>query len=234
MMNRFFAAIGRFKMDWFLSAALFYGKKIEENTTELGNWGVVYCHGNRLETVRIHHKKNELPALAIRALKEAKTDMALAYQHHRNETIASSQVQPLIKREKGENWAFCCAGSLPHPKIMFPNWEKIPDNLTPGELLFVFVFDRFRVDNPVESFNEILSQMPEENDLAFCLMTAQMMVLACRLNTGGDNRATLWLGRGELLMAFCFGSPPDLPDVVWEKLPAHQVIYIKRERWAVV
>ncbi|GEM_PF-976188 len=233
-MGRFFAAIGRFKMEWFLSAAFLQGGKIENNESPAGNWGLAYCHGNRLETVRMHHKKTESSVPNLASLKEIKTDMALAYQHHPAELLTPFQVQPLVRREKGENWAFCYAGLLNHPKKMFPNWQKIPDGVSAGELLFVFVFDHFRVDNPVESLTELWKQIPDERELAFCLLTARMMVIFCQLDTRNDNQARLWLGQGELLRVICSGSIPDLPDIVWEKLPEEHVIYIQRERWAVV
>ncbi|MCX7732896.1 MAG: hypothetical protein N2248_07040 [candidate division WOR-3 bacterium] len=232
-MSRFFAAAGRFKMEWLLAAAFGDGARLIEDRQLSGEWGLGYCHGNRLELVRSPGRKTE-PGL-LKALLELKTDMAVIYQHELlPESTPAGRIPPYIRYEQGRHWMFCHAGRVTRAEALFGSWQRSSGGLTTGELLFAYVFDRFNPEQPQESLNGLLAQLAGEPELSFCLMSADVLAFVCRTDDRGDNPARLWLGRGELIRVICSGRVINLPGISWEPIPSEQVIFIRRQRWAVV
>lgn len=220
-------------MEWLLAATFGNGARLVEDYQLSGEWGLGYCHGNRLELVRSPGRKNE-PGL-LKALQELKTDMAVIYQH---EPLPGSgpvgRIPPYIRCEQGRHWMFCHAGQVMRTEEILGSWQRTPGGLTIGELLFAYVFDRFNPEQPQESLNRLLNQLAGEPGLAFCLMSADVLAFVCWTDGREDNPACLWLGRGELIRVICSGRMVNLPGISWEPLPANQVIFIRRQRWAVV
>jgi hypothetical protein len=231
-MGKFFVAAGRFKMDWFLAAVFQAGKKLSAIEQLSGDWGLVYCHGNRLELVRPNVRKAD--AGLLKSLAEIKTDMALIYQQPESAGLSTGKSQPYTRYEKGLNWTFCFAGKIVRPEQLFPGWHRTPGGLSTGELLFAYVFDRFNTEQPMESLNQILAGLQDEPELAFCLMSPALVAIACHTDGRADNPARLWLGRGELVRVVGSGNADDLPGISWEAVPAIQGIFIQRQRWAVI
>ncbi|MGC8797948.1 MAG: hypothetical protein ACP5PK_04710 [candidate division WOR-3 bacterium] len=232
-MGRFLIAAGRFRMEWLLAAAFREGRQLSTDEQLSGDWGLAYCHGNRLELVRADGRKAGTGVL--KALLEIKTDMAVVYQQPPEAmAVLPGRSQPYSRYDRGTNWVFCYAGKISQPERLFPGWHQTPGGLIKGELLFAYVYDRFDVNAPVASLNEIVDGLGEEPELAFCLMSPELVAVACHTDGRADNPARLWLGRGELLRVVGSGAVADLPGISWELVPAQQVIFIQRQRWAVI
>jgi len=231
-MGRFFAAAGRFKMEWLISVVFQPGKKLSSDAQIGGDWGMAYAHGNRLEILHVRSGKTE-PGI-LKTLTEIKTDMALIYQDLSLDAPRQNRLPPYSRYEAGTSWTFCYTGKITRPELLFPNWQRTPGGLSIGELLFAYVYDRFDPNQPVESLNTVLTQLRQESELSFCLMAPEFLAIACRTDGRTDNQSRLWLGRGELLRIICSGNVQDLPDIHWEPVPAEQLIFIRRQRWAVV
>ncbi|MGQ9708573.1 MAG: hypothetical protein ACUVUR_06865 [bacterium] len=230
-MPKFFAAAGRFTMDWFLSAGLMSKTKLDQGDEPRGGWGLVYCHGNRLEVVRSHRPRTEHAVFS--QLVELRTDMATLYLHDEEQLLSPRLVQPFIRRESGDAWAFSYLGQIPHPEMLVSGW-RYPDGPDPGELLFMHVLDQFQKDQPVESVNAIIAQLGHEARLSFCLMSAEIMVAACGFGTIKNHAGGLWLGKGELIRVLASLPDTELPGLSWEPLTSNQVLVINRQRRAVI
>ncbi|MEO0019660.1 MAG: hypothetical protein ABIK47_03345 [candidate division WOR-3 bacterium] len=229
-MPKFFAAAGRFTMEWFLSAGLLPGIKLNEGGEPAGGWGVVYCYGNRLEAVRSPRSRSDNAVFG--QLVEVRTDMALLYLHNQNQILSPRLVQPFFRWGSGGAWAFCHIGQIPHPERLISE-SRCPDGPDPGEILFMHILERFNPDKPAESLSAIFPES-EEWEISLCLISADTMVTFCRFGDNRQSETRLWLGKGELLRVV--SSPPivDLPGINWESLPNNQVIVITRERRAVI
>lgn len=229
-MPKIFAAAGRFSMEWFLSAGLLPTANLKDGGEPVGGWGVVYCHGNRLEAVRSDQSRTDNAVFG--QLVDVRTDMALLYLHDQNQILAPRFVQPFFRRESGGAWAFCHIGQIPHPERLISEL-RYPDGPDPGEILFMHILDQFNPDKPDESLAAIFSTL-DEWEISLCLMAAETMVVFCRYGDSKSSQTRLWLGKGELVRVVC--SPPivDLPGISWEFLPNNQVIVISRHRRAVI
>lgn len=231
-MNRFLAAAGRFKMEWLLAAGFGGGTRLVDDQQLSGEWGLGYCHGNRLELVRSPGRKSE-PGL-LKALLELKTDMAVIYRHEpEGESVPSGRFPPYTRYEQGKQWLFCHTGSVTTVGSDLSRWGR-SGGLSSGELLFAHVFDRFNPEAPEESLRNLGTELAREPELAFCLMTAEFLGIFCRTGNREDSPSRLWYGRGELLRVVASGRPVSLSGIFWEPVPDGQVIFIRRQRWAVV
>ncbi len=229
-MPKFFAAAGRFTMDWFLSSGLLPWANLKNGGEPTGGWGVVYCHGNRLEAVRSHRSRSDDTIFG--QLADVRTDMALLYLHDQNQILSPRFVQPFFRREAGGAWAFCHIGQIPNSNALLSEL-RYPDSPDPGEVLFMRILDRFNPDNPDESLTSVFAPQ-NEWEISLCLMSADTMVIFCRFGDNRSSQARLWFGKGEL--ARVISSPPivDLPGISWESLPNNQVVVINRQRQAVI
>lgn len=233
-MGRFFVAAGRFKTEWLISAAFQGGRILNGKERLTGKWGLVYCHGNRLEIVRSGVGKSG--TVMLKTVQELKTDMALIYQEGPEEVqgMPSTRMQPFFRYHNGTNWMFCYIGKIARPERISTGWHRASGEISLGELLFIYVFDRFDSDHPVEALTAIINQLREESELAFCMMSPELLAVICRTDGRSNNPARLWLGKGEMVRVICSGKVDDLPGINWEPLPLEQVIFIRRQRWAVV
>lgn len=229
-MPKFFAAAGRFNMEWFLSAGVLPFKNLKDGREPASGWGVVYCHGNRLEVVRSHQSRTD--NVVFGQLVDVRTDMALLYLHDQNQILSARLVQPFFRRESDGAWAFCHIGQISHPERLISQL-RYPDGPDPGEILFMHILDQFNPDKPDESLTAIFSKF-DEWEISLCLMSAENMVIFCRFGDNKSSETRLWLGKGELVRVVC--SPPivDLPGISWESLSNNQVIAISRQRRAVI
>ncbi len=220
----FFSASGKFTMDWFLSVAT-----QSEKQEVAGGWGLAYCFGNRLEIIRSHHPRKESPEFSH--LKEIRSDMATLYLHAANQILTPRTIQPFVRRERGQVWAFCYFGNIEHPEKL-DTGGRYPDGPDLGELLFIHILNRFNPAEPIESVLALLSELVEPT-LIFCLMSADYLVVADWCNEEREPRLSLWFGKGELLRLIATHPGPNLPGIVWEIIPHHSVLIINRERRAV-
>lgn len=226
-MSVFLAAAGRFKMDWLLQGVGVDGEKVKSPS---GSWGFAYCHGNRLETIRLHRSREVEP---VPPLVDLRTDMAMIYLHGDKEIISPRQVQPFFRRETRRSWAFCHIGEIVHPERLVLN-GRYPDGPDPSEVFFMSVLDHFSPDAPLESIRGFLAQLIEEPALSLCLLSPETMVVASWF--AGDERspAKLWIGKGNLVWVVTSSPPPSLPGISWSEMGNRSVVAIFRERHAVI
>lgn len=229
-MGNLLAAAGRFDTNWLVSTALSSSGLTDGANVPGSAWGIAYCHGNRLESLRVHRARemtNEFTRLA-----EIKTDMLGFYLHEHSELPSPRLVQPFFCREAGLNWAFCHMGTISHPeRLLHP--ARVPDGPDPSELFFMYTLDHFKADQPIESMQSMLTQLTEEPELSCVMITPDMMVVAHWVKEGEGTAFKLWQGKGELLRVFTTLPPFEVPGVEWNEVANHSVTVIFRERRAV-
>jgi hypothetical protein len=215
-MGMVFAIAGRFSTDLAAQVA----RELMAGVTGPGyeNWGMAYCYGNRLETMRTH--RDSAGELATGSLAEAKTDMALLCF---NEPGA---VQPLVRRERNQAWAFACEGRVPEPEKLTTG-EGIADPHNPEERLFLHLVDKFDPDDPVGSVESRVSQGLGE--LRFFLMNADVLVTAAGVSGEGTG-SELWLGRAQLIRVISPVQIESVPGIEWERIPDRTVLALTRLR----
>ncbi|MEO0071619.1 MAG: class II glutamine amidotransferase [candidate division WOR-3 bacterium] len=221
----FLAAAGKFTMEWLLSIL-----NNPETAGVEGGWGVAYCYGNRLETIRSHHSRKE--GEEFNQMKEIRTDMAMLYFHNTDEKLTPRTVQPFVRREAGEAWAFCHIGHIEHPERLNLG-GRYPDGPAPSETFFMHILNQFRAEAPVESVYALFSTTPDEGTLSFSLMSPNFVVAASWFNEKEKKPIRLWFGKGKLVRLLATYPFENLAGVVWEVLANRSVLIINRERRAV-
>lgn len=221
----FLAAAGKFTMDWLLSIA-----NHPETAGVDGGWGVAYCYGNRLETIRSPRSRKE--GKEFSQLAELRTDMAMLYLHDTGEILTPRTVQPFVRREAGGVWAFCHIGHIEHPEKLNLG-RRYPDGPAPSEAFFMHILNQFRPEEPVESIFALLSGIPDEVALSFSLIAADFIVAASWFSEGEKVPIRLWFGKGKLVRVLATHPFENLAGVVWEVLANRSLLVINRERQAV-
>lgn len=228
-MGAFFAAAGKFDAEWLVRAALSSGSTSETKADVLVNaWGLAYCHGNRLESIRVNRARDGEGEIA--RLAEIKTDMALFYLHDREELTSPRLVQPFIRKETGANWAFCYLGELQKPE-RFISPVRYPDSSDPGELFFMYVLDRLDPAHPVESIESLLAQVTGELGISFALLSPDMLIVA---HPGASDNIRVWWGRGDLVRMFSSVYPGEIYGIDWVEITSRSVFVISRQRRSII
>lgn len=230
-MGRVLAAAGRFDANWLISTALSCSNLTGGKGVPVTAWGVSYCYGNQLETLRVHRPREVEKEVA--RLAEIRTDMLIFYLHDQHEILSSYVVQPLVRRKGDLNWAFCRIGRLEHFEPLFQT-TLYPEAVDPSELFFVQLLDHFTRDQPIESVQTILSQISDGPDLSFAMMCPEMLVVAHWTTEGDADELKLFLGKGELLRIFTTFPRMEIPGVEWTEVANHSVTVMFRKRRVVV
>jgi hypothetical protein len=245
-MSTLLAAVGRFQMDVLARETL----AAAGADAETGGWGVAYCYGNRLETIR-----SALPCAHdpdFGKLDELRTDMALLCIG--GMTPASPrELKPYLRRETGHTWTFAHSGIVKHEERL-DTGGRITDSKNPSERYFLYLLGKLDEQAPVESLTSALAELGDEDSLSFCLMCAEMILVGCwnapETGNGGQGSGIgagtpdpspqslvpspdpsgLWSGEGGLAKYFSTKPLSSLPEVQWQAMPNRAVLAITRTR----
>ncbi|MEO0078362.1 MAG: class II glutamine amidotransferase [candidate division WOR-3 bacterium] len=217
----FVAAAGRFQMNQVVDAVLAEVRP----EAEPGGWGIAYCYGNRLELTRSTVPCRNDPEFL--QLAERRTDMMVLVPDNRPGILAR-EIQPFVRREARQTWAFCHQGQVVCPDEL-DTGNRWPDSDSPSEKLFLHVLSRFDKEAPVETATAALRGLNAEKGLSCCLIGSEIMLAASWSDSDQEHNG-LWYGRGELVL-YVSGRPlRSLPDIEWEPAGSHSVIAIRRTR----
>ncbi len=207
------AAIGRFDIDIVIDAA----KEViqQESEREFEGWGLAYSYGNRLESAR--GGRDASGQLSFDGLEDVKTDMAVMCLNEGGERVAGfGPEQPFVRREQGQVWAFCHAGSIKHPeKLVFG--DRVPGGPSTSHRYFLHLIAAFDPDNPLVSVARAQSALAGEPELGFILMNSDVLVVGCCPGRD-DQRPALWFGGGKLLRMVAPTQVRLVPDLKWEPI----------------
>ena len=219
------AAAGKFDIDLLISAALKMAQ--DQPHHKLTSWGLAYCYGNRLEAAKVSLDAGQQPG--FEKLADMRTDMAVLSLGLSGEP-QSTVMQPLLRKEKRQTWAFCSGAGLPRTEGLDPG-RLLPQGDSVGELLFLHLLSRLKTEDPVGSVRTTLEAIDVEAELSLLLLSADILVAA---SWGGDsqseNRSGLWLGQGPLLRVVAPTPLRELERVEWGKLAHRSVVAISRLR----
>jgi len=230
-MTGFFAAAGRLGASTLVTAAdalagIAAGTTTSEGEESAGAWGVAYCHGSRLEWLRSTRAPRADPE-CYSLLGELRTDMAMFCAQSGPERLSQRGVQPFVRREPTQAWAFCNLGSVAHPERL-DSGPRVAEGADPGELLFLHLINRLDSGNPAGSAEATLAALTDETDLRFVLMCPEWLLAGIQ---NAPDQPPLWQGRGSLLFLLASQPVPDLPGVEsWGPVAESQVLTITRER----
>lgn len=218
-MATFLAAAGRFTMEWLKTTAVALAGPQPAGATA-GAWGVAYCYGNRLEAIRSNRSWQHDPDFAL--LSELKSDMAMLFLDSPGRQLGPREVQPFIRHEPGQTWAFCHLGTIANPDQLDPG-PRLPDSTSPSEKYFLHILAGFNPGDPTGSVATLQAQLTG-GDLAFCLMTPSLMVAS-------SGTSPIWLGQSETLRVLSSAKLASLTlNFTLTPLAAAEVIAITRER----
>lgn len=221
-MSTLIAAVGRFQMDTLALAT----REAAAADCDSGGWGVAYCYGNRLETIR-----SALPCAQdpdFTKLNELRTDMTLACIG--GMTPASPrELRPYLRRETGHIWTFAHSGIVKHEDRL-DTGGRITDSRNPSERYFLYLLGKLDEQAPVESLASAMAALGDEDSLSFCLMCAEMMLVGCWHGDAPESTEPLWAGEGGLVKYFSSKPLHSLPEVKWEAMPNRTVLAITRTR----
>jgi hypothetical protein len=218
------AAAGKFGVDLLTNAALQMTRG--ESRRKLESWGMAYCYGNRLEAVKVGLEAGERPGFD--RLSDVRTDMAMLALGLPGEGEAGL-VQPLLRKERKQMWAFCLNGTVSNP-VSLDVGRLRPEGESPAEWLFLHVLNRFNAEDPVESVRTALEAMEVESELDFLLLNADMLVVARWAGSSLQGEGEIWLGQGPLLRIVAPTPLRELERVEWVKMPDRSVAVISRLR----
>ncbi|UCG42380.1 MAG: hypothetical protein JSU73_10975 [candidate division WOR-3 bacterium] len=219
------AAAGKFGIDLLIGAALQMTR--DEPDGELRSWGLAYCYGNRLEAAKVGLGAGQKPDLE--RLADVRTDMAVLALGLSNEQ-ETPVLQPLLRKEKKQTWAFCSGAGLPRPEGLDTGRLR-PQGDSVQELLFLHLLSRLKSEDPVGSVRTTLEAMDVEAGLVFLLLGAEVLVAARWIGTAQpEEKSEMWLGQGPLLRIVAPTPLRELERVEWGKLGNRSVMAITRLR----
>jgi len=254
-MGLLIAAAGRFQLDQMLDAAVARVKP----EGETGGWGVAYCYGNRLESIKSSHPCGKDPD--FRKLAELRTDMALICPDNKAK-VSMRELQPFVRRETGKTWGFYHHGEILRPQQLDIG-GRLPDSTSGSERYFLYVLGLLDPESPVETVTAALVPLTGEQTLSFCLISSEALVAVswyeaekptgqgsergrptpairgCPGIPGPDSglpkgfprsERGLWLGRGELVRFVTSQPLYSFSGVDWEPLPDRTVLALCRSR----
>ncbi|MBM3313775.1 hypothetical protein FJY70_04185 [candidate division WOR-3 bacterium] len=221
-MSTLVTAFGRFQMDLLAKAIL----EVAGADRDAGGWGAAYCYGNRVETIRSAQPCAQDPDFA--RLDELRTDMALLCIG--GPTPGSPrELRPYLRRESGLVWTFAHSGVI-RREDQLDTGGRITDSRDPSERLFLYVLSRLDERSPVESLTQALDALGAEDDLSFCLLCAELVLVSCWYAEAQAPAGRLWTGIGEAARFFCTQPLPLLTEVRWEPMPNRAVLAVTRTR----
>ena len=221
-MSTLIAAVGRFQMEVLARAT----REDAGEDCDTGGWGVAYCYGNRLETIRSALPCAQDPDFG--KLNELRTDMALVCIG--GMTPASPrELRPYLRRETGHIWTFAHSGIVKH-KDRLDTGGRITDSKNPSERYFLYLLGKLEEQSPVESLASAMAALGDEDSLSFCLMCAEMMLVGCWHGAAPESAEPLWSGEGGLAKYFSTKPLHSLPEVQWEAMPNRTVLAVTRTR----
>lgn len=219
------AAAGKFDIDLIIRAAVQMTK--DEPHRKLRSWGLAYCYGNRLEAAKVGLDAGQQPG--FEKLADVRTDMAVLALGLTSEQEAPV-LQPLLRKEKKQMWAFCSGAGLPRPETLDTGRLR-PQGESTQELLFLHLLSRLKVEDPVKSVRTTLEAMEVEAGLSFLLLSADMLVVACWNGASQpEGESELWFGQGPLLRIVAPTPLRELERVEWGKLGDRSVVAVSRLR----
>jgi hypothetical protein len=219
------AAAGKFGIDLLIGAALQMTR--DEPRGKLRSWGLAYCYGNRLEAARVCLDAGQQPG--FEKLTDVRTDMAMLALGLSTEQ-ETPVLQPLLRKEKKQMWAFCSGAGLPRPEGLDTGRLR-PQGDSMQELLFLHLLSRLRSEDPVSSVRTTLEAMDVEAGLVFLLLSAEVLVAARWTGTAQpDEKSEMWVGQGPLLRIVAPTPLRELERVEWGKLGERSVVAISRLR----
>ncbi len=193
---------------------------------DLGGWGIAYCYGNRLETIRSAQPCGQDPDYG--KLNELRTDMALICIGGMI-PASSRELRPYLRREIGHTWAFAHSGLIRHEDRL-DTGGRITDSKNPSERYFLYLLGKLEEEVPVESATKAMAALGDEDSLSFCLMCCEMMLVGCWHGDLPESAEPLWSGEGELARYVSTKPLQSLPEVGWTPLPNRAVFAITRAR----
>jgi predicted glutamine amidotransferase len=228
-MGLLIAAAGRFQLDQILDTAV---TRVDPGG-ETGGWGVAYCYGNRLESVKSSHPCGKDPD--FRKLAELRTDMALICPDNKAR-ISMRELQPFVRRETGKTWAFYHHGEILRPQQLDIG-GRLPDSTSGSERYFLYVLGLLDPESPVETVKAALEPLAGEQALSFCLISSEALVAVSWYEAekpagqGSERSARgLWLGQGELVRFVTSQPLYSFSGIDWEPLPDRTVLALCRSR----
>jgi hypothetical protein len=219
------AAAGKFGIDLLIGAALQMTK--DDPHRKLRSWGLAYCYGNRLEAAKVCLDAGQHPG--FERLVDVRTDMAVLALG-----LTSGQdtpvLQPLLRKEKKQMWAFCSGAGLPRAEALDTGRLR-PQGDSTQELLFLHLLSRLKAEDPVNSVRTTLETLDVGAGLRFLLLNADVLV-AARWAGGSqpEEKSGMWLGQGPLLRMVAPFPLRELERVEWVKLGDRSVVAISRLR----
>jgi predicted glutamine amidotransferase len=244
-MSTLLLAVGRIQMDVLAREVL----AAAGSDAAGGGWGLAYCYGNRLETIRSALPCSQDPEFA--KVNEVRTDMALLCIG--GPTPASPrELKPYVRREGGHTWTFDHPGVVSHVERL-DTGGRITDSRNPSERYFLYLLAKFDEKSPVEATTSALSALADDDSLSFAMMCDEMALIGCwhggqedsdreiegqRDKVAGTRSLDpliprslgLWSGEGELAMYFSTRPLSSLPEVRWEPMPNRTILAITRAR----
>jgi hypothetical protein len=219
------AAAGKFDIDLLIRAAVQMTK--DESHRKLRSWGLAYCYGNRLEAAKVGLDAGQEPG--FEKLADVRTDMAVLALGLTSEQ-ETPVLQPLLRKEKKQMWAFCSGAGLPRPETLDTGRLR-PQGDSTQELLFLHLLSRLKEEDPVRSVRTTLEAMDVEAGLSLLLLSTDMLVVARWTGAPepGD-KSGMWLGQGPLLRIAAPTPLRELERVEWGKLGDRSVVAISRLR----
>jgi predicted glutamine amidotransferase len=217
------AVAGRMKTDAVLSAA----RESARADCETPGWGMSYCYGNRLETVKSLHPCNSDHEFS--KLNDVRTDMMLVCLGSPTPPLSPRELRPFVRREVGHSWAFGHYGEIRHPERMQPG-GRVTDSTSPSERLFLHILNTLRTDDPVDSATKSLEALGGEAALSFCLVSCETLLVGCWHADAPESAGTLWVGYGSLARYVSSKPLQSMPEVRWETMPNRTLFAINRAR----
>ncbi len=195
-----------------------------------GAWGIAWCYGDRVESIRSNRPHNSDPEFS--KLAELRSDMALICLHPPVSRLKPREVQPFIRKEPAATWAFFHFGHISHPELL-DTGNRLPDGPSASERYFLHILNRLDLNKPVESVQAALQPLRDETALAFVLMSPQIAIISSGTAAINPPARRIHLGRGELLRLVAPERLTTFENVRWEVMPAGQTIVVLRERRAI-
>jgi hypothetical protein len=203
------AFAGRFDSDLVAAAAKGLVQALPE--PGLSGWGMAFCYGNRLETLR-GDKPGE-GGYSFEELAEVKTDMALLAL---NEARPGALPMPVSRRDKGRDWAWCPQAAVLADAGGEPASEYV------RQLLL-----ELDTEDPLASTEKVRATGPNQS---FFFIGVELLLADLRVNAVAGQEPGAWMGKGQLVSILSPVPLPQLSSFEWEPVPVGSTLVLTRFR----